>query len=109
LKVKTKAEQVAEFLKKAGKKRYTARQVAEKIDCSTGYVKDHLDCWKEYRKQFVEPITDELVRDFLSGVGKTIPRVSNVSEACRNRDPSVIMETPSGLVAQLFVNKFWHT
>ena len=95
MKGKTKAQRVAAFLKKAGKKRYTAGEVATKCGCSAGYVKDHLDCWKRYRKQFVEPTTDELVRKYLSGVGKTIPRVRDVAEACNNRDPSVIMATPS--------------
>ena len=86
-------EQVAAFLKKAGKKRYTARQVAEKVGYCDGYIK-MFNCWKEYRKQFVVPTADERVREYLSGIGKSIPLVREVADACKC-DMSTVRESDS--------------
>jgi len=93
MKGKTKAEQVAAFLKKAGKRRYTAEQVAEQCGCCAGYVA-MFDCWKEYQKQFIKPTADERVHEYLSTVGNTIPPLKEVAIACKC-DISTVVRTPS--------------
>ena len=93
MKGKTKAEQIAAFLKQAGKRRYTAEQVAKKVGYCAGYVK-MFGCWKEYRKQFTRPTVEERVSDYLSNVGNTIPPLKEIATVCKC-DMSTIYETAS--------------
>ena len=65
MKCKTKAEQIEAFLKKAGKKRYTAEQVAEAVGCADGYVR-MFDCWGKYQKQFIRPTAEKRVQEYLT-------------------------------------------
>ena len=52
------------------------------------------DCWGEYQKQFIKPTADERVQEYLSNVGKTIPSLKDVADACKC-DIATVSKMPS--------------
>jgi len=78
--MKTKKQQIADFLKKT-KKYHTAPQVAEKKGCSAVYVYAN-DEWKNHRGQFDKGTVDERVHDCLEKYGKTLPSLNTIAEEC---------------------------
>ena len=78
--MKTKQQQVANFLKKT-KKYHTAPKVAEIIGCSVVYVYAN-DEWKNHRGRFDKGTVDERVHECLEKYGKTLPSLNTIAEEC---------------------------
>ena len=87
MKGKTKAQRVAVFLKKAGKTRYTAVQVAEKCGCCAEYVMGFAS-WKKYQKQFDTP-RQERVKNFLDTVWDE-PQKHTAGQVAKHCDCTII-------------------